>query len=192
MLRFSRLNAVVFQLTSLVAVFTLVCSRADAQVKPFKVSGGGVADYIPVTPGDPVFHWAVGQATGLGRYYGEGRVQLDQFTSPTTAEFSSAEPFVFTAANGDKLAFTYGKTDNGAAQPGQVELFYVGDGLFVTVWVAEFNPVPELCTGRFSKVIAGSFIMVAVTEPFVLGATDPVAYSWEGEGWIEFQKGARW
>jgi hypothetical protein len=191
MLRFSRPHAIAFPLAAVVAALTLTCQTAQGQVKPFKVRGGGVADYVPVTPGDAVFHWAVGQATELGQYYGEGKVQLDQFTSPSTAEFSSAEPFVFTAANGDKLAFTYGKTDNVAAEPGQVELFYVGDGLFVTVWVAEFNPVPELCTGRFSKVIAGSFIMVAVTEPFVLGATDPVAYTWEGEGWLEFGGGAQ-
>jgi hypothetical protein len=185
--RTTRLNSAV-PLIALGAVLTLTCPRAEAQVKPFKVTGGGFADYIPVTTGNPVFHFAEGQATELGRYYGEGRVQLNQFTSPTTAEFSSAEPFVFTAANGDQLAFTYGDTSNGAEQPGQVELFYVGDGLFVAVWVAEFNPVPERCTGRFEDVIAGSFIMVAVTEPFVLGATDPVAYTWDGEGWIEFDK----
>lgn len=96
--------------------------KAHAQVKPFKVTGGGVVDYVPVQVGVPVFHWAIGEATELGRYYGEGKVQLDQFTGPATAEFSSAVPFVFTAANGDKLAFTYGDTDNGAEQPGQVTL----------------------------------------------------------------------
>src|SRR5262245_2499041 len=187
MIRTIRLTTAVIRLTALVAVLTLACPRAEAQVKPFKVTGGGTADYIPITTNDPVFHDAVGQATELGRYYGDGMVQLDQFTSPSTAEFSSAVPFVFTAANGDKLAFTYGDTDNGAQQPGQVELIYVGGGEFITVWVAEFNPVLSECTGRFKKIIGGSFIMVAMTEPFVLGAKDPVGYTWEGKGWLEFE-----
>jgi hypothetical protein len=185
----ARLNRSAVRLTALAVIFALACPRADAQVKPFKVTGGGFADYIPVTTDTPVFHFAIGQATELGRYYGAGKVQLDQFTSASTADFSSAVPFVFTAANGDKLAFTYGDTTNGAQQPGEVEIQYVGGGEFVAVWTAEFNPVPALCTGRFKNVIAGSFIMVAVTEPFVLGAHDPVAYTWQGDGWIEFKQG---
>jgi hypothetical protein len=72
-----------------------------------------------------------------------------------------------------------------------VELFYVGGGEFIAVFTAEFNPVLKKCTGRFTKVIDGSFIMVAVTEPFVLGATDPVAYTWQGKGWLEFDSGAK-
>jgi hypothetical protein len=47
MFRNSRLNAIVAPLIALVAVLTLAC-RADAQVKPFKITGGGVADYIPI------------------------------------------------------------------------------------------------------------------------------------------------
>ncbi len=187
MFRTSRLNKFIVPLTALVAVLALACQSAEAQVKPFKITGGGIVDYVPLTPGVPVFHFAVGRATELGKYYGEGKVQLDAFTSPSTADFSSAEPFVFTAANGDKLAFTYGDTDNGADQPGEVELFPVDDGKFIAVWTAEFNPAFAQCTGRFKKVIGGSFIMVAVTEPFVLGATDPVRYTWDGEGTIEFK-----
>jgi hypothetical protein len=169
-------------------VVLAVGSTTQAQTKPFKVTGAGIVDYVPVTPGVPVFHWAVGEATDLGRYYGEGKVQLDEFTGPTTADFSSAVPFVFTAANGDKLAFTYGDTENGAAQAGHVELVPVEGGEFVAVWLAEFNPVPSLSTGRFAKVVGGSFTMLAITEPFVLGATDPVAYSWSGKGTLTFAK----
>jgi hypothetical protein len=190
MFRTTRLRASVAFLTTVVAVLTLAC-RADAQVKPFEVTGGGLAEYIPTKVHEPVFHFAVGVATELGKYYGEGKVQLDQFTSATTADFSSAVPFVFTAANGDQLAFTYGDTNNGAKQPGEVTLYPVGGGEFVAVWVAEFNPVPELSTGRFAKVIDGSFTMVAVNEPFVLGAHDPVEYTWQGDGWIEFSQGKR-
>jgi hypothetical protein len=170
-------------------MLVVACNRAQAQAKPFKVKGGGVADYVPFTLATPVFHWAVGEATFLGRYYGAGEVQLDAFTSATTAEFSSAVPFVFTAANGDQLAFTYGRTENGAASPGQVGLFDAGGGEVLAVWTAEFNPVLELCTGRFAKVTGGSFIMVAVTEPFVFGSLDPVGYTWQGSGSLEFKKG---
>ncbi len=95
-------------------------------------------------------------------------------------------PFVFVAANGDQLAFTYGDVTNHAAQPGQVTLYPADGGLVVAVWVAEFNPVPALCTGRFANVTGGSFIMTAVTDPFELGGFDPVDYSWSGEGTIKY------
>ncbi len=176
---------------ALLAVLALPIARAEAQVKPFKVTGGGIADYLPVVPGEPSHHFAVGQATELGRYFGEGSFALIQFTSQTTADFSSVEPFVFTAANGDQLAFTYGDVDNGADEPGRVTLTPQPDGRFVAVFVAEFNPIPEESTGRFAKVVDGSFIMVATTEPFVLGAKDPVAYTWEGKGWLEYAKGKK-
>lgn len=173
-----------------VAASLALSPSAEAQVKPFKITGGGIASQgIPVVPGTPAPHWATGHATELGNYYGEGQFQLLAFTGPATATFSSASDFVFVAANGDKLAFTYGDPANGAIQPGQVELSYVGDGQFVAVFVAEFNSVVAKCTGRFANVIGGSFIMVATTEPFVLGATDPVGYTWEGDGRIEFKAG---
>ena len=74
---------------------------------------------------------------------------------------------------------------------GEVTLYPVGDGSFIAVFVAEFNPVPAKCTGRFAKVTDGSFIMVATSEPFFLLATTttPFAYSWEGEGTLTFRKG---
>ncbi len=177
-----------------VAAVTLACTDAQAQVKPFKIKGSGdIPLGISFVPGVASPHWSIGQATHLGKYYGEGEAQILAFTGPTTANFSSAIPFVFTAANGDDLAFTYGRTDNGAASPGEVTLFPVDNGQFIAVWVAEFNPVPELCTGRFAHVVDGSFIMIAETDPFSLPAnpTDPTApvwYSWYGNGWIELQK----
>jgi hypothetical protein len=170
------------------AALLVASAETSAQVKPFKMSGAGVVDYIPLPGDEPALHWAIGKATHLGKYYCEGFVRTDILTSPTTANFSSAEPCVFTAANGDKLAFHYGREDYGAQGPGVVELFDAGDGKVFTIWVAEFNPVPELCTGKFSKVIGGSFIMVAITDPFVLGADEPVAYTWSGKGSIEFKK----
>ena len=126
-------------------------------------------DFIPLAEGLSAPHDADGTATHLGRYHAEGLVRLDHFTGPTTAEFSSAVPVVFTAANGDELHFDYA---------GTVELIPLGGGLFVTVWVAEFTPAAG-STGRFAKVIGGSFVMTAVTDPFALGDTD-IAYAWEG------------
>src|SRR5262249_32507390 len=76
-------------------------------------------------------HDADGTATHMGRYHAEGLVRLDHLTGPTTAEFSSAVPVVFTAADGDELLFDYA---------GTVELIPLAGGLFVTGWVAEFTP----------------------------------------------------
>src|SRR5262245_62148408 len=91
------------------SVFTLVvvllaCPRADAQIKPFKITGGGSApqgiSLIPLTARP---HTSTGNATELGNYTGLGFFQILQGTSPLTADFSTAAPFqVFTAANGDK------------------------------------------------------------------------------------------
>ena len=159
-----------------------------AQTEPFDIIGAGIApNGIPVTPDDPVPHWAIGVATDLGLYYGQGLFQIDAFTSPTTADFSSTVPFVFTGSDGGQLVCYYGRVDEGESSPGVATLYPQADGKFVAVFVAEFTPVYAECTGRFSKLIGGSFIMVATTEPFVLGSTDPVAYWWEGQGTLTFQ-----
>jgi hypothetical protein len=190
MIRTLRFSSVVASVVVLAVGFPLASAPAKAQVvKPFKVTGGGTAEFIPIVPLVPAGHDATGQATELGRYSGAGAFQILAFTGPATANFDSAVPFVFTAANGDNLAFTYGDTSNGAAAPGQVTLYPAAGGLVVAVFVAEFNPVPALCTGRFTKVIGGSFIMVAVTDPFVFGATDPVGYTWSGQGALTFKNG---
>jgi hypothetical protein len=165
---------------------------ARAQVKPLIITGAGVApEGIALIPGTPAPHWAVGTATELGKYYGEGFFQILDFTSPTTAEFSSAPEFVFTAANGDKLAMTYGVVSNGAHRPGQVTLYPGADGSLTAVFVAEFNPVPADSTGRFAKVTAGSLTMIAISEPFfITGATTtPFGYAWFGAGTLTFHKG---
>jgi hypothetical protein len=152
--------------------------RAHAQVEPFHVSGSGIVDFIPLAEGLSAPHDADGTATHLGRYHAEGLVRLDHFTGPTTADFSSAVPVVFTAANGDELHFDYA---------GTVELVPLGGDLFMTVWVAEFTPAAG-SKGRFADVIGGSFIMTAVTDPFAPGDTD-IAYTWEGSGTLVFRRG---
>lgn len=189
MIRTPRDSSLLASCVVLLGLLAVMPRPAQAQVvKPFKVNGAGTVDYVPLAPLVPVAHDAVGQGTGLGRYYGFGQVQLLGFTGPATADFDSAVPFTFIAANEDQLVFTYGDATNGASGPGQVTLQPAGDGLFIAVWVAEFNPVPTSCTGRFAKVVGGSFIMTAVTELFALGAFDPVPYSWSGEGTLKFGK----
>ena len=129
-------------------LLTITCvllgaASADARVKPFKVTGAGIAEYVPL-PGDaPASHLAVGNATHLGNYCGDGAVFANAFTGPTTASFFSAVPFIFTSANGDDLAFHYGRVDFGAEEIGEVELFPAEGGKVVAVFTAEFNPVPK-------------------------------------------------
>jgi hypothetical protein len=68
-----------------------------------------------------------------------------------------------------------------------------GDGKVVVTFVAEFELVPELSSGRFRHATS-TFTMTATTEPFVPvpdenGYTPPFFYTWEGEGTITFRKG---
>jgi hypothetical protein len=190
------LKTVAIRLSALVAVFTLLAGNAAAQIKPFKVSGDGLAPAgVPLPGQEPRSHSAVGEATHLGRYSGEGSVRTDSAafdpdTGRITGEFGSGEPFVFTGANGDELVCYYGRTDFGASKPGTFELTIVDvlpDGSLVVeaMWIAEFVAQPDLSTGKFDGV-EGSWIMYAWSEPFVLGSNDPVYYSWEGKGSLTF------
>ncbi len=176
----------VLAFVSLFTTLTLAPQIASAQVKPFKISGCGIADAMPLTPGQVVAHQSVGVATHLGAHTGQGRLKLGIFTSPTTATFSSEVPYVFKAANGDQLACTYGL--DGTTVTGKVELFRPNPLLPIAyaVFVAEFKPVPAQCTGRFAKVIGGSFLMTAVSEPFDLRNPVNVRYCWEGDGTLKF------
>jgi len=194
MFRTSGLKTVMRSLTAVIAVLTLACHSAEAQVKPFKITGEGIAPMgLPLPGQDARPHWIAGNATHLGRHYGEGTVQTDTATfhldGRITGEFGGGEPFVFTGANGDILSCEYGRTEFGASTPGTFELVPVGPpGIYVAVFIAEFVPVPAECTGKFAGV-TGSWVMYAVTEPFVLGSADPIDYSWEGQGSLKFKKG---
>lgn len=164
--------------------------EADARFVPFKITGGGtVPQGLPIFPYGTAPHNATGTATELGRYTGEGQFQMLTI-DPNTLTGTFKGSFVFTAANGDRLAFNYGAGDN----PGHFALTPVGNGKFVAEFVAQFTPDPQLSTGRFADVIGGSFTMVATSEPFALssgvpGFTAPFAYSWVGEGSLEFSTG---
>jgi len=175
-------KSVSMSIAFLAAALLAECQPVQAQVKPFKITGGGIAaDGLPLTLDTPAPHNAVGNATELGKYSAEGFFQLDAFIDPLDADFSSSQPCVFIAANGDRVEFDYA---------GTVELF-TNDGVtFTAVFTATFTPVltPGANTGRFSKVIGGSFVMVATTAPFMFGELN-VPYTWEGEGTLEFRKG---
>ena len=150
----------------------LTPNQAQAQTKPFKITGGGVGpDGIPLPGEDPRPHWAVGNATQLGKYSGQGEVEtLTANFNPDgtiTGTFQSPVAFVFTAANGDNLACYYGNTDYGAQNVGTFTLVPVPgqDGWYVAYWIAEFVPYDPLCTGRFQGV-TGGWIMYAQSAPF--------------------------
>jgi hypothetical protein len=196
MFRSYRLKALVAPLAAVVAVLTLACHQATAQVEAFKIVGAGVGPTGLPLPGQPAReHWNDGQATHLGQYFGDGTVStdsaaLDPATGTIVGEFGGGSPYVFTGADGDELACYYGRTNHGAKQPGTFELTILGvtadDNLIVAAhWVAEFVAQPDLSTGRFAGV-TGSWIMDAWSEPFVLGSDDPVAYWWEGDGTLTF------
>ena len=187
---------VVVSLVALAAVL-VVCVAAEAQVKPFKIKGEGEGPSGLPLPGQPArLHWIVGEATHLGRHYGEGSVQTD-FAGPgpngtLIGEFGAGSPFVFVGANGDTLVTWYGRTDHGAEAPGTFTLTILGvteqgAPIVEAHWIAEFVVQPDESTGKFAGA-TGSWIMDAFSEPFVLGSDDPVVYRWEGEGEITFAK----
>lgn len=155
---------------------------------PFKIKGGGIAPEGLRPPGETTTHLIEGTATHLGRHTGVGNLDIHSLApvSATTlaGTFSSHDPCVFEAANGDELVCHYGRTDKGATAIGTFEitiLDFTPEGPLVeALFIAEFVPQPE-STGRFAGA-SGSWIMYAQTEPFILGSDDPVAYSWEGEG----------
>ncbi len=180
------------RLAAAAVVLALACPAADAQVVPFKVTGGGPAPEGLSPFGADSPHSATGNATHLGKYSGNGVANVLSF-DPATGSGTFHGFYTFVAANGDKLACTYGDTDNGAEQVGTFQLYDAGGGKVYAVFIAEFNPIPAQCTGNFKDVIGGSFLMVATTEPFVLeldadGFTPPFDYTWEGKGSIEFRR----
>jgi hypothetical protein len=193
-------NRVVCPLAALVVTLIVAGPPSRAQVvKPFQIRGEGVGPLgLPLPGQDPREHWIIGEATHLGRHAGEGTVRTDSAdfdpdTGQIVGQFGGGSPFVFVGANGDRLVTWYGRTDHGASEPGSFALTILGatgDGALIVqaLWIAEFVAVPEESTGKFAGV-TGSWVMIARSEPFVLGSDDPVAYSWEGQGWLTFRRG---
>ena len=77
------------------------------------------------------------------------------------------------------------------ARPGQRRAVPPSDGTYVAVFVAEFNPIPAPIDRPILQGRRRQFHHGRDHQPFVLGASDPVAYSWKGNGWIEFRNGKR-
>jgi hypothetical protein len=185
----------------LIFAYTVLCASvlvvdiqaAHAQVKPFKISGGGIAPHgLPLPWQDARPHSAAGTATHLGKYHGAGSVKTDSAVfhqdGSITGEFGSGQPFIFVGANGDVLSCNYGRTEYGASTPGKFELVPTPvPGFYTAFFIAEFVPVSSECTGKFAGV-TGSWVMYAVTEPFLLGSSDQLTYSWEGQGSLNFKK----
>jgi hypothetical protein len=195
------------RLVAVVALGVLIMPtpRAEAQstvVKPFKITGSGFGPFGLPLPGAPALpHNIVGNATHLGRHNGYGTVAVDPnpefdfVNGRITATFGSGSPFFFFGANGDTLACNYGRTEFGASEPGTVELTILASpapGVFLVkaLFIAQFVPDPLLCTGKFAGV-TGNWEMIARTEPFILGAPDSVAYSWDGSGFLTFPRPGR-
>jgi hypothetical protein len=183
-------------LTGLVTLLCVSSETAQAQVeKPFKINGQGIGPTGLPLPGQPPRpHFIEGNATHLGRHCGRGAVQtldvvgVDPDTGVISGIFESNPGFKFYGANGDVLACTYGDPDKGADEQGTFTLTPVPGkpGQYVANFIAEFVPTDE-CTGKFEGV-TGSWIMYAVSKPFVLGSNERFYYSWHGEGTLTFKK----
>ena len=120
MSRFVLPSTSVVRLATAAVVLALACQTANVQVKPFKVRGGGPAPEGLSPFGADSPHSATGQATHLGRYSGNGVANVLSF-NPSTGGGTFHGSYTFVAANGDRLAFTYGDTDNGAEQVGEFQ-----------------------------------------------------------------------
>jgi hypothetical protein len=171
-------------------ILALGQNRAEAQHTPFWIVGHGIGPQGLPLPGQPPRpHTATGFATHFGSYHGAGQVETDTANflpnGDITGQFGSPVPFVFTATNGDKLACYYGNTDFGASNPGTFTLLPVSNGVYVAFFIAEFVPYLPGYTGQFAGV-TGSWIMLAKSDPFVLGSSDQLAYSWQGIGSLTF------
>ena len=164
-----------------------------AQEKPFQIYGTGEGPQGLPLPGEPARpHWAVGKGSFLGHYHGAGSVEsvsaVPQSDGDITGGFHSGEPFVFVGEDGDKLACEYGLAPDGSTT-GTFTLVPVaaeGPGFYVAIFVAEFVPVTKECTGKF-RGVTGGWTMYAVSLPFLLGSSNPLYYSWEGQGALIFK-----
>jgi hypothetical protein len=195
MFRTFRLNAVVVPLVALVAILSLASHRAEAQVKPFKVKGGGNApEGLSLIPFDAGPYTMSGTATHLGKYSGFGIAYVttdDPGPLPPGAAFngSFSGGFVFVAANGHRLVCEH---------PGTFAVYPDGEGGFYAIFDAIFTPASLTIgettyesTGKFMNV-DGSFRMIATTESFDIDfvnfVTSEFDLSWVGEGSLDFPK----
>jgi hypothetical protein len=166
--------------------------EANEQTLPFRITGGGPApNGLPLVPGTTAAHSATGTATFLGSYTGSGTFELGSLTvAPNGAVTGTFQgTFVFVAANGDRLAVTYGAGFTGTFT-GQLS----ADGTTVTnvTFDAIFTVDGQNSTGRFAGA-TGSWRMIAHVDAVALipGSpyTAPFDYTWSGEGSIQLSRG---
>lgn len=202
-MRFVKLFAMLF-VTGMFVSLT-ASQQAVAQTVPFLIVGSGdIPEGLSLIPGESRPHTSVGYATSVGFHRGQGSVQIIDFLSQTTAAFKSGTPYKFTSIlnRRDTLACNYGTVDAtpGASEPGSVTLYPVDpeNGIFYAIFIAEFTPALAECTGKFSRLRDGNFLMYARTEPFQVVGADAVAvpsdadgiiqYSWIGVGSLRFAR----
>ena len=190
---YRRVSGAVF--TSLaMTLFTVQSGLARAEEAPIKISGGGVMSLgLPLPGQEPRSLSATGNASQVGRHFAEGSIAVDSATfDPTagtiTGEFRTATPIAMVKPNGDRLAFHLGRTDAGATSAGTYTLEIqevLGDGSLVVtgLFIAQANILPNESTGKFAGA-TGSWLMIAQTQPFVLGSSDPLVFDWAGQGVI--------
>ena len=163
-----------FLLCTVAVAFSGFDNAVQAQVKPFKVKGTGDSPLGLSILGDMSPYTATGTATHLGKYNGDGFVQV-------TGDGTFSGKFYFMAANGDMLPCEYS---------GTFLLIPEGDK-FYAVFDACFTPLAG--TGRFED-LDGGFNMIATTEPFGLTfneegmptGTTPFEFKWRGKGQLGF------
>ena len=190
----------------IVGVGGAITSDLGPTVDAFSIEGSGVApEGFPLSGHPPRPHFIDNGSLTVGdttlSYTGAGSVQTFSENLLTgTGTFGSADPFVFTDADGDVLVTYYGRTDitPSAAEEGTFALLPAGlhpDGLpfnpgdVYAYWIAEFVVQPE-STGKYAGA-SGSWIMDAYSAPFSpteIGPTGvgvPLDYRWESRGDVQ-------
>lgn len=173
----------------------LVSEPATTSVA-FKLTGGGPAPrglpLDPLSTDNTAPHQATGTATYLGKYTGAGTFTLGSLTIAADGKVTGTfqGEFVFVAANGDRLATTYGDGFSGVFTG-------VTDGVTVRdiTFDAIFTVDTANSTGRFANA-TGSWRMIANAESVSLGGgepgfTAPFNYTWTGDGTLHFPKGKK-
>lgn len=163
---------------------------------PFRISGSGFASSgLPLVPGTTVDYSATGTASGLGRYDGAGSFTLGSLEISSSGAVSGTfrGEFVFTAANGNKFAVTYGDGFSGVFTG---QLSADGSSVLDVEFDAIFTPDPANSTGRFASVVGGGWRMIAKTDSVSLvsdnpGFTAPFDFTWTGTGSLMFPNKAK-
>src|SRR5262245_48375203 len=169
MTRMRQLTTVILSLVILSASVRETLSQTVA----YKTSGTGI--YAPLT-GD---YSGSGIGTHLGAHTFFGNIETSPTANPLVFDFNSTVDQETTAANGDKVFFSFS---------GQVTLIPL-DATFTTfsaVWSGEF--VVQGGTGRFAnaKPAAEPLKVVAINDPFTFADAE-WSFAWELSGEIKLR-----